>query len=104
MKGKLKTDPRPGWGWTGVLAPLLVAAGIGLAPLVALAQQQTSVPTLRPGDGRDAETASLSPLPVGGPGPAVLPQPLGLADADRYRQIFDLQDDGRFREAEVVLG
>src|SRR6201995_3989015 len=104
MKGKLKTDPRPGWGWAGNLAPLLVAAGISLAPLVALAQQQTSVPTLRPSGARDAETASLSPLPDGGAGTMVLPQPLGLADADRYRQIFDLQDDGKSREAEVVLG
>src|SRR5215468_4273607 len=104
MKGKVKTDPRPGRGWTGDLAPFLVAAGIALAPLVALAQQQTSVPTLRPSGERDAETASLSPLPDGGAGTAVLPQPLGLADADRYRQIFDLQDGGKFREAEVVLG
>jgi soluble lytic murein transglycosylase len=106
MKGKVKIDPRPGRGWAGNLAPLLVAAGIALAPWAALAQQRTSIlrPDASAGDPRDAETASLSPLPDGGASAIVLPRPLDLADADRYRQIFDLQDDGKFREAEVVLG
>ena len=57
MKGKVKDDPRPGRGWTGVLAPLLVAAGIALAPGVVRAQQ-ASVPSLRPDGGRGAETAA----------------------------------------------
>jgi soluble lytic murein transglycosylase-like protein len=103
MKGKVKKCPRPGWGRAGVLAPLLVAAGIVLAPVVAHAQQ-SSVPSLRPDGGRGAETASLSPLPDQGASTVTLPQPLGLADADRYRQIFDLQDAGKFRDAEVLLG
>ena len=107
MIGKLMKGLRPGWGRTGSLAPLLVAAGIGLAPAIAGAQQQPSVPTLRPnelGAARGAETASLSPLPDQGASTIVLPQPLGLADADRYRQIFDLQRAGQFREAEAILG
>src|SRR5215469_9780014 len=103
MKGKVKKCPRPGWGWAGVLAPLLVAAGIVLAPVVVRAQQ-ASVPSLRPDGGRGAETASLSPLPDQGANSITLPQPLGLADADRYRQIFNLQDAGKFRDAEVLLG
>ena len=32
------------------------------------------------------------------------PQPLDRADADRYRQIFDLQADGKWREADEVIG
>ena len=107
MIGKLMKGLRPGWGRTGNLAPLLVAAGISLAPAIAGAQSQTSVPTLRPnelGGARGAETASLSPLPDGGASTIVLPQPLGLADADRYRQIFDLQRAGQFRDAEAILG
>jgi len=103
MKGKVENDPRPGRGWRGVLAPLLAAAGIALAPGVVRAQQ-TSVPSLRPDGGRGAETASLSPLPDQGASTVTLPQPLGLADADRYRQIFDLQDAGKFHDAEVLLG
>ncbi|HEY2112324.1 MAG TPA: lytic transglycosylase domain-containing protein, partial [Dongiaceae bacterium] len=62
---------------------------------------------LRPNElaaARGAETASLPPLPDGGASTIVLPQPLGLADADRYRQIFDLQRSGQFRQAESVLG
>ena len=107
MIGKLMKGLRPGWGRTGNLAPLLVAAGISLAPVIAGAQSQTSVPTLRPNDlggARGAETASLSPLPDGGASSIALPQPLGLADADRYRQIFDLQRAGQFRDAEAILG
>src|SRR5258708_36847506 len=106
MIGKLMRGLRPGWGRTGNLAPLLVAAGIGLAPAIAGAQSQPSVPTLRPnelGIARGAETASLSPLPDGGASTITLPQPPGLAHADRYPQIFDLQPAGQFREPEAVL-
>src|SRR5260370_39062983 len=103
MIGKLLEGLRPGRGRTGNLAPLLVAAGKGLAPAIAGAQTQPFVPILRPnepGIARGAETASLSPLPDQGASTIVLPQPLGLADADRYRQIFDLQRAGPFRQAE----
>ena len=95
MIRKLMEGLRPGWGRTGNLAPLLVAAGISLAPVIAGAQSQTSVPTLRPnelGGARGAETASLSPLPDGGASSITLPQ------------IFDLQRAGQFRDAEAILG
>jgi soluble lytic murein transglycosylase len=39
-----------------------------------------------------------------GAGSAILPQPIALSDADRYRQIFDLQRAGRYREAEAIIG
>lgn len=35
--------------------------------------------------------------------PEALPQPLSTADVDRYKQIFDLQDAGRWRAADRVI-
>ncbi len=94
----------PGRGQTGRWSSLLVAACIGLGAAGALAQQPSAVPTLRPDEVRTPETAALSPLPDEGADTPVLPQPLGLYDADRYRQVFQLQRAGKFRDAELVIG
>jgi len=50
------------------------------------------------------ETAALPPSPDQAIGTAVAPQTLDITDANRYRQIFDLQRQGRFREAEAIMG
>jgi soluble lytic murein transglycosylase len=75
------------------------------------------VPTLRPETFSKAparslpgqphfrsETASLPPNPDQAIGTAAIPQPLDITDANRYRQIFDLQRQGRFRDAETLMG
>ncbi len=104
MSGKWWECRWPGRWQTGERALLLVAAVLSLAAADAFAQQSSSIPTLRPGAPRIPETASLPSSPDQGAGSAILPQPIGLADADRYRQIFDLQRAGRYRDAEVVVG
>jgi soluble lytic murein transglycosylase-like protein len=46
----------------------------------------------------------LPPNPDQAIGGVAISQPLDLTDANRYRQIFDLQRQGRFHEAELVMG
>jgi peptidoglycan lytic transglycosylase len=67
-----------------------------LRPETSASQQARSVD--RP------ETAALPPNPDQAIGAAAVPQTLDITDANRYRQIFDLQRQGRFREAELVMG
>jgi soluble lytic murein transglycosylase len=70
------------------------------------------VPSLRPeaSGGTQAafahrpETAALPPNADQTIGSSVVPQPLDITDASRYREIFDLQRQGRFRDAEAVIG
>jgi len=54
-----------------------------------------------------SETASLPPGSDQAPGQSgvlsALAQPLEIDDANRYRQIFDLQRQARFHEAELVI-
>ena len=106
MEWKSVEGPRQGWGRTGHVASFLVAVVLGFAAFDASAQQQSSIPSLRPGTDRLTadRTAALPPLPDAGAASVVLPEPLGLADADRYRQIFDLQRVGKYRQAELVIG
>src|SRR5437667_1552476 len=94
----------PGRRQTGRSYSLLLAAALTLCAAQAFAQQSSSIPTLRPPMPSSRETAALPPSPDMGAASTVLPQPIGLADADRYRQIFDLQRAGRYREAETVIG
>src|ERR1700690_40541 len=107
---------RPGrgraWGWGLILVVAGIVAGSGSAQA-----QQANVPTLRPESspttgaivtgalraGRP-ETAALPPNPDLTTGTSAVPQPLDITDANRYRQIFDLQRQGRFREAELLMG
>jgi soluble lytic murein transglycosylase len=117
MNGKWMMDRRLGRRRNSHLASILIAAGVSLAAASAGAQQQPSVPTLRPADPSmigavpagsssraGAETAALPTSPDLGASAVALPQPLDLADADRYRQAFDLQRAGQYRDAEVVIG
>lgn len=111
---------RPGRGRALVWGLILVVAGIGGG--VSAQAQQANVPTLRPeappaigasatgaalprgpAAGRP-ETAALPPNPDPTIGTAAVPQPLDITDANRYRQIFDLQRQGQFREAELLMG
>jgi soluble lytic murein transglycosylase len=46
----------------------------------------------------------LPPNPDVTSGTSALLQPLDITDANRYRQIFELQRQGRFREAELLMG
>ena len=60
-----------------------------------------------PGAGigaRRPETAALPPNPDQTLGASGVAQPLEIDDANRYRQIFDLQRQSRFREAELMMG
>ncbi len=120
MKKTLTVYLRPGrrqaltWGLILVVTALAVGADCAIA-------QQADVPLLRP------EASVIAPIPSAGTGPggaslgrgetAALPanpdqavgfstiaKPLEIDDASRYRQIFDLQRQGRFREAELVMG
>lgn len=52
------------------------------------------------GGGRPAETAALPPVGAPFDGSVVLPEPLDAADADRYRLIFGLQDQGLWSAAD----
>src|SRR6266436_2238016 len=104
MSGKWWACFRPGRGQTGEPASLLVAVALSFAAADGFAQQSSSIPTLRPGAPSSPETAALPSSPDLGVSTTVLPQPIALADADRYRQIFDLQRAGRYRDAEVVIG
>lgn len=63
--------------------------------------QQADVPTLRPSP---SATASLPPSADQTIRGVAVPQPLDITDASRYRQIFDLQRQGRFHDAELVIG
>ena len=90
---------------------ILVVAGIVVGGSGAQAQQ-AKVPTLRPETslttgaflaGRP-EMAALPPNPDLTSGTSAVLQPLDITDANRYRQIFDLQRQGRFREAELLMG
>ena len=49
----------------------------------------------------DVETAALTHSD--GATGAVVPTPLGAADAKRYRDIFELQQAGKWREADVLI-
>jgi soluble lytic murein transglycosylase-like protein len=50
--------------------------------------------------GITGETAALPPVGAPVDGSVALPQPLGAADADRYRLIFGLQDQGLWSAAD----
>jgi soluble lytic murein transglycosylase len=67
--------------------------------------QQAGIPTLRPTLPQVRhETAALPTNPDLTTGGVAVPQPLSLSDAERYRQIFDLERQGRMREAEALIG
>jgi soluble lytic murein transglycosylase-like protein len=57
-------------------------------------------------DGRIDSTATAAlPLPIRGLNfSGDLPHPLGPPDIDRYKQIFRLQDDGQWQEADKLIG
>jgi soluble lytic murein transglycosylase len=120
MKKALMKYLRPGrrlplsWGLILVVAALAAGADCANA-------QQAGVPLLRPDAssvalipsaapvaGRGAlgrgETAALPSNPDQTLGSSAIAQPLEIDDASRYRQIFDLQRRGRFREAELIMG
>ena len=104
MKGKWVVTPRPGRGWNNGWGFVLVAAVAVFGSLSAAAQQPL-IPVLRPAFPADKpETAALPPPGMPAAGSFAIPQPLSVEDADRYRQIFELQSDGQFYEAETDVG
>lgn len=104
MKEKWVVAPRPGRGRKNSWGFILVAAATVLGSLPAAAQQPL-VPILRPVlPAEKPETAALPPPGTPAAGALAIPQPLSVGDADRYRQIFELQRDGRFYEAESAVG
>src|SRR5258706_738823 len=115
MRAAPKHYPRPGgggaWSWGLILVVAGFVGGSGSAQ-----GQQAGVPSLRPDasttgaiatgpalPGRP-ETASLPPNPDVTSGTSALLQPLDISDVNRYHQIFELQRQGRFREAELLIG
>ena len=119
MKKVLWSLFRPGRGQALAWGLILVVAALAGGADCANAQT-AGVPLLRPetppaassslanpGAGigaRRPETAALPPNPDQTLGASGLAQPLEIDDANRYRQIFDLQRQSRFREAELVMG
>jgi hypothetical protein len=80
---------RAGRGFAS-LAAALVAAALGLWTTVAAAA----------GAGPAAETASLTPATSSVELRDWLPSVLGAEDIDRYRRIFALQEQGKWRQAD----
>src|SRR5258706_5001460 len=115
MRAAPKHYPRPGWGGAWSWGLILVAAGFVGASGSAQGQQ-AGVPSLRPDASTTGaiatgpalagrpETASLPPNPDVTSGTSALLQPLDISDVNRYHQIFELQRQGRFREAELLIG
>jgi len=104
MKGKWVVTLRPGRGRTNSWGFVLVAAVTVFGSLTAAAQQPL-IPILRPVlPAEKPETAALPPPGMPAAGEVAIPQPLSVDDADRYRQIFELQRAGRFYEAETDVG
>jgi len=104
MKGKWVATLRPGRGRTNSWGFVLAAAFSVLGSLPAAAQQPL-VPVLRPIlPAETPQTAALPPSGMSATGGLAIPQPLSVGDADRYRQIFELQRAGRFYEAETDVG
>ncbi len=103
MKENRVVTPRLGRGransWGFILAAVTVLGSLSAAA------QQPLIPTLRPTlPAGKPETAALPPPGMPAAGSLAIPQPLSIGDADRYRQIFELQRTGRFHEAETVVG
>jgi soluble lytic murein transglycosylase len=104
MKENWVASPRPGRGRSNSWGFVLVLAATALGSLPAAAQQPL-VPVLRPVlPAAKPETAALPPPGTPAAGTLAIPQPLSVGDADRYRQIFDLQRSGQFYQAENVVG
>jgi soluble lytic murein transglycosylase len=115
MKKALKFDLRPGRRQALVGGLILVVAALAAGADCANAQQ-AGVPTLRP----EPSAIAFGTRPLGRPEMASLPpgsdqapsqaggfssvvQSLEIDDANRYHQIFELQRQGRFREAELAM-
>ncbi len=89
-------------GWAAASLALLLTA----QPLTPIAQAEV----LQPGDLRP-QLKPQTPLPAGTaalpggmiPGPDGLPAVLSAADAERYRQIFAVQEKGRWKEADRLI-
>jgi soluble lytic murein transglycosylase-like protein len=76
----------------------LVGLMLGLAALAVTGPAVAAEPAAPP------NLAALPPA-ARSHGPAVdLPEPLGPADVDRYRQIFLLQEDGKWAAADRLIG
>ena len=118
MREAPSPNPRPGRGRAWSRGLILVVAGIGFVGGYAEAQQAAE-PTLRPetsfgipgsilvsapaSPADRPETAALPANPGQTTGNSAVPQPLDITDANSYRQIFDLQRQGRFRDAESLM-
>lgn len=84
--------------------PWLERARVDLARLVlCLVALALSGPALAAGPAAPPNLAALPPA-ARAHGPAVdLPEPLGVADVDRYRQIFRLQENGNWAAADRLI-
>ena len=104
MKEERVASPRPGRGRFKNWRYVLVATAVTLGAQAGYAQQP-NVPTLRPLlPAGKPQTAALPPAGSPAIGLPAIPQPLSLSDAERYRQIFELERAGRFYEAESTIG
>ena len=83
--------------YRSIVFPLaLVTAALGSGTIPGLADDA-------PGTPPSLETAALTPGLGDAAGWALLPRVLGRADAERYVDIFRLQDDGRWKEADRLI-
>ncbi|MEA2783189.1 MAG: soluble lytic murein transglycosylase [Rhodospirillaceae bacterium] len=97
LKSRLDRGGARRWG------SIFIAAGVILCAAQTQAQQ-AGVPSLRPnGATWGRETAALPTNPDQG-ATITIPQPLSITDAERYRQIFELQRTGQLRRAELLIG
>ena len=60
-----------------------------------------SVPTVAMAADSDGDVATLAPRLKSG---FEIPLPLGPDDVERYRSIFDLQEQGRWKKADKLIG
>jgi len=73
---------------------MVLAAGLGGGPTQVRAEEPFGAPTM-----------ALLPPAAGPYGPAVeVPRPLSETDADRYRDIFRLQEAGEWKAADRLIG
>ena len=81
------------------------SAALGLAALSLAGLAMLMPATTARADQMPAPTIAALPPAAGAHGPAVdLPKPLEDVDADRYRQIFMLQETGRWADADRLIG
>jgi soluble lytic murein transglycosylase-like protein len=93
-------------GRSGIRRTGLAARCLGLAlALAAVPAALTGFPVTAQADGLSPPVIAALPPAAGSHGPiADLPKPLDEVDTDRYRQIFQLQENGNWSAADRLIG